>query len=158
MIMTDTTVTKSSLRADLKTSMLARDKVRTRTIRAILTAVTEAEVAGTEAVELDEAQVRDVVVREAKKRREAAEAYTAAGRDELADKEREESAVLADYLPQQLSADEITALVTRVITDTGSAGAGMRAMGQVMGQLTPLTKGRADGGVVASEVRRQLAG
>lgn len=152
-----TTVTKAQLRADLKTAMLARDKVRTRTIRAILTAITEAEVAGDAAVELDSTQVRDVVVREAKKRREAAEAYTAAGRDELAAKEHEENAVLADYLPQQMTAAEITALVTHVITETGSASAGMKAMGQVMGQLTPLTKGRANGSAVAAEVRAQLA-
>lgn len=156
--MSDETVTKARLRADLKTAMLARDKVRTRTIRAILTALTEAEVAGDTAVELAPTQVRDVVVREAKKRREAAEAYAVAGREELAGKEREESAVLADYLPQQMTPQEITAVVTQVISETGSAGAGMRAMGQVMGQLTPLTKGRADGGAIAAEVRRQLAG
>ncbi len=153
-----TTVTKAQLRADLKTAMLAREKVRTRTIRAILTAVTEAEVAGDAAIELDPTQVRDVVVREAKKRREAAEAYTAAGREELADKEREESAVLADYLPQQLSAEEITALVAQVIAETGAAGAGMKAMGQVMAKLTPVTKGRADGSAVAAAVRAQLTG
>ncbi len=156
--MTEGTVSKAQLRADLKTSMLAQDKVRTRTIRAILTAVTEAEVAGDEAIELDDTQVRDVVVREARKRREAAEAYTGAGREDLASKEREESAVLADYLPRQMTPDEISALVTQVLTDTGSAGAGMKAMGRVMGQLTPMTKGRADGGMVAAEVRRQIAG
>ena len=100
----------------------------------------------------------DVVIREAKKRREAEEAYAAAGRAELAEKERAESAVLADYLPSQLGADEISEIVARAIADTGAAELGPRGMGKVMAQVTPQTKGKADGAAVAAEVRRQLAG
>lgn len=152
----DTTVTKQRLRADLKTAMLARDKVATRTLRSVLTAVSEAEVAGDEAVTLSAEQVRDVLVKEAKKRKEAAEAYDAAGREELSSQERAESEVLARYLPTQMTPDEIAVLVQQVVAETGTAGAGMKAMGQVMGRITPITKGRADGAAVAAEVRRQL--
>ena len=93
---------------------------------------------------------------EAKKRREAAEAFADAGRTESADKERAEAAVIADYLPAQLGADEIAALVTEAVERTGAAGEGMRAMGKVMGALAAAGRGRADGGVVAAEVRKQL--
>ena len=124
----------------------------------VLSAISEAEVAGTEAVQLTEQQVLDVVIREAKKRREAEEAYVAAGRTELAEKERSESVVLAEYLPQQLSADEISAIVAAAIAQTGAAELGQRGIGKVMGAVTPQTKGKADGGAVAAEVRRQLGG
>ncbi len=149
-----TDVSKAQLRADLKTAMLGREKIRTRVIRSILAALTEAEVAGSEAVELTDEQVKDVIVKEAKKRREAAQAYTNADRTDLADKENEESAVLADYLPQPLSDAEVGELVRQAISDTGADS--MRSMGAVMGRLTPQTKGRVDGAAVAAEVRRQL--
>ncbi|GAA2092232.1 GatB/YqeY domain-containing protein [Microlunatus panaciterrae] len=148
---------KEQLRNDLTAAIKGRDKVRSGTIRMVLAAITEAEVAGKQAVELSEQQVIDVVVREAKKRREAEEAYTAAGRPELAEKERAEAEVLADYLPEQLTPEEITALVADAIEQSGAAEQGMRAMGKVMGLVTPATKGRADGGTVAAEVKRQLA-
>ena len=93
---------------------------------------------------------------EAKKRREAATAFDDAGRTEMAAKEQAEAAVIADYLPEQLDAEEIAALVTAAIEQTGAAGEGMRAMGRVMGVVQPQVKGRADGGAVAAEVRRQL--
>jgi uncharacterized protein len=99
-----------------------------------------------------------VVIREAKKRREAEEAYANAGRTELAEKEHAESEVLADYLPQQLTQDEIVAIVADAIASTGAAALGMKGMGKVMAQVTPQTRGRADGSVVAAEVRRQLSG
>ena len=149
---------KARLRTDLTAAIRGRDKLRSGTIRMVLSAISEAEVAGAEAVELSDQQVLDVVVREAKKRREAEEAYRAAGREELADKERAESGVLADYLPQQLSADEVSAIVAAAIEQTGAGELGPRGIGKVMGVVTPQTKGRADGGAVAAEVRRQLAG
>jgi uncharacterized protein YqeY len=136
---------KERLRSDLTEAIKGRDKVRSGTIRMVLTAITEAEVAGSEAVELSDQQVLDVVIKEAKKRREAEEAYVNAGRAELAEKEHAESQVLADYLPKQLSAF------------TGAGELGMKGMGKVMAQVTPQTKGRADGSVVAAEVRRQLS-
>lgn len=148
---------KERLRSDLTQSIKDRDKVRSGTIRMVLTAITEAEVAGSEAIELSDRQVLDVVIREAKKRREAEEAYANAGRTELAEKEHAESQVLADYLPQQLSQSEISALVSDAIAATGAAEVGIRGMGKVMAEVTPQTKGKADGSVVAAEVRRQLA-
>jgi uncharacterized protein YqeY len=147
---------KDRLRADLTTAMKARDEVTSSTLRMVLTAVTNAEVAGKEARELSDEDVLGVLTSEGKKRREAAEAFDEAGRKEQADKERAEAAVIAGYLPEQLSADEIRALVADAIAETGAAEQGMRAMGQVMGVLTPKIKGRADGGVVAAEVRSQL--
>ena len=149
---------KERLRADLTTAMKGRDKVRASRIRMVLTAVSEAEVAGSEATVLSDQQVLDVVIREAKKRREAEEAYAAAGRTELAEKEHAEGQVLADYLPAQLSAEEIRAIVTEAIAKSGAAALGAKGIGKVMGLVTPQTKGRADGATVAAEVRRQLAG
>jgi uncharacterized protein YqeY len=152
------TTLKERLRSDLTQSIKDRDKVKSGTIRMVLTAITEAEVAGSEAIELSDRQVLDVVIREAKKRREAEEAYTNAGRTELAEKEHAESQVLADYLPRQLTQSEISAIVSDAIAVTGAAEVGVRGMGKVMAQVTPQTKGKADGGVVAAEVRRQLSG
>lgn len=148
---------KERLRADLTEAIKDRNKVRSGTIRMVLTAISEAEVAGSEAVELSDQQVLDVVIREAKKRREAEEAYATAGRNELAEKEHAESEVLADYLPRQLTQAEVAALVADAIATTGAAELGMRAMGKVMATLAPETKGRADGSLVAAEVRRQLS-
>jgi uncharacterized protein len=148
---------KERLRSDLTDAIKGRDKVKSGTIRMVLTAITEAEVAGSEAIELSDQQVLDVVIKEAKKRREAEEAYANAGRTELAEKEHAESEVLADYLPRQLTEAEIAALVADAIATTGAAELGMRAMGKVMAQVTPQTKGRADGSVVAAEVKRQLS-
>lgn len=149
---------KERLRSDLTTAIKDRDKVRSGTIRMVLSAISEAEVAGASAVELSDSQVLDVVIREAKKRREAEEAYAGAGRTDLAERERAESAVLAAYLPQPLAGDEIAAVVAAAIEQTGAAALGMRGMGKVMDVVTPQTKGRADGAQVAAEVKRQLAG
>jgi uncharacterized protein YqeY len=149
---------KDRLRTDLTAAIRGRDKVRSGTIRMVLSAISEAEVAGSEAVELSDQQVLDVVIREAKKRREAEDAYLAAGRSELAEKERAEAGVLADYLPQPLSTEEVAAIVREAIERTGAAELGPRGIGKVMGVVTPQTKGKADGGAVAAEVRRQLAG
>lgn len=147
---------KEQLRSDLTTAMKARDAVRVRTLRMVITAITESEVSGSEAKELTDQQVLDVVIAQAKRRREAEAEFVKAGREDLAVKEREEAAVLADYLPQQLSADEIAELVAEVIAETGAAELGPRGIGKVMGVLTPRTKGKADGGAVAAEVKRQL--
>jgi len=147
---------KERLRTDMVAAMKARDAVRTSTLRMVLTAITEAEVAGKEAKQLTAEQELDVVIREAKKRRESEEAYADAGRTDLAEKERAELTVLEDYLPQQLGAEEIAELVRQAIAETGAAELGPRGIGKVMGVLTPKTKGRADGGAVAAEVRRQL--
>ncbi len=149
-------VLKDRLRADLTTSIKARDEVRSSTLRMVLTSITNAEVAGKESRELTDEDVLGVLTSESKKRREAAEAFSGAGRTEQAEKERAEAAVIADYLPQQMSEEEVEALVTATIDELGVREDGPRAMGRVMGTLTPKTKGRADGGVVAAAVRRQL--
>ncbi|MBE7324038.1 GatB/YqeY domain-containing protein [Nocardioides sp. Y6] len=147
---------KDRLRADLTAAIKARDEVRSSTLRMVLTAVTTAEVAGKEARELSDDDVMTVLTSEAKKRREAATAFADAGRTEMAEKEKAEAAVIADYLPTPLTEEEISALVTAAIEKTGAAADGMKAMGKVMGVVTPQVKGRADGGAVAAEVRRQL--
>lgn len=147
---------KDRLRADLTASMKGREQLRASTLRMVLAAVTNAEVAGKQARELSDDEVQAVVAAEAKKRRESAEAFASGGRQELAEKETAEAAILADYLPEQMSADEIAAVVAEVVEHTGAAGEGMKAMGRVMGAVQPRVKGRADGGAVAAEVRRQL--
>jgi hypothetical protein len=145
---------KDRLRADLNTAMRARDQVRLRTLRMALTSITNEEVAGASARDLSDEEIVKVLTREAKKRREAAEAFGAAGRDEQAAAERAEGDVLAGYLPAQLDDDELDALVSDAIAETGAVG--MKGMGQVMKVLTPRVAGRADGARVAAEVRRRL--
>jgi uncharacterized protein YqeY len=146
---------KERLRADLNAAMRARDQVRMRTLRMALSSITNEEVAGAAARQLSDDEVMKVLTREARKRREAAEAFGAAGRDEQAAAERAEGEVLAGYLPAQLSDDELSALVAAAIAETGATG--MPGMGQVMKTLTPRIAGRADGARVAAEVRRRLS-
>ena len=149
---------KDRLRADLTTAMKARDEVRSSTLRMVLTAITNAEVSGKQARELSDDEIIGVLSSEAKKRREAAAAFAEGGRTEMAEKETAEAAVIADYLPEQLSDEEIADLVTSAIAQAGVREEGMKAMGKVMGMVQPQVKGRADGAAVAAEVRRQLAG
>jgi uncharacterized protein len=146
---------KERLRADLTSAMRARDQVRLRTLRMALTSITNEEVSGAAARELSDDEIVKVLTREAKKRREAAEAFAAAGRAEQAAAERAEGEVLADYLPRQLTDEEVSQFVTAAIAETGAAG--MPAMGKVMKVVTPQVAGRAEGSRVAAEVRRQLA-
>ena len=155
--MADMSALKDQLRADLTTSMKARDTERSGTLRMLMTAIGNAEVAGKDRVELNDEQVLAVLATEAKKRREAAVAFDEGGRTEMADKERSELEVIVTYLPEQLSDAEIADIVTKAVEQTGAAGEGMKAMGKVMGIVSPQVKGRADGGAVAAEVRRQLA-
>ena len=147
---------KERLRADLNTAMRARDPVRLRTLRMVLTSITNEEVSGDTARELSDDEIVKVLIREARKRREAAEAFESAGRAEQAAAERAEGDVLAGYLPAQLTDDELTAIVSAAIAETGATG--MPGMGMVMKTVTPRVAGRADGARVAAEVRRQLTG
>jgi uncharacterized protein YqeY len=146
---------KDRLRADLNAAMKARDELTTGTLRMALTAVTTEEVAGKQARQLSDADVVSVLVREAKKRREAAEAFAAAGRPELAERERREGQVLDRYLPAQLSDDELTELVRTAITETQASS--LQQLGAVMKSVQPRVAGRADGKRVSDEVRRQLS-
>jgi uncharacterized protein len=145
---------KEKLRGDLAASMKARDALRMRTLRMVLTAITNEEVAGAAARELSDAEVTTVLTRETRKRREAAEAFEAGGRQDKADAERAEAEVIAEYLPAQLTDAELADLVAAAIAETGAAGP--RGMGQVMKTVTPKVAGRAEGARVAAEVRRQL--
>jgi len=145
---------KDRLRTDLTAAMKARDEVTVRTLRMALTSVTKEEVAGSSARELSDDEVLAVLTREAKRRREAADAFAAAGREEQAAAERAEGAVLDAYLPAQLTDAELGDLVAAAIEETGASGP--RAMGQVMKAVTPRVAGRAVGARVAAEVRRRL--
>ena len=148
---------RDRLRADLTIAMKGRDELRSSTLRMLLAAITNAEVAGKQPRELSDDDVVGVLSTEAKKRREAAEAFDDAGRADQAAKERAEASVIAEYLPEQLSGEEVVALVAETIESLGAGGEGMRAMGKVMGALQPQVRGRADGAAVAAEVRRQLS-
>ncbi len=154
--MTSMSALKDRMRSDLTTAIKARDEIRSSTLRMVLTAITNAEVAGKEARELTDDDIIAVLSTEAKKRREAAMAFEDGNRPEQAAKERAESAVIADYLPQQLEPREIAEIVSAAIEQVGAAGEGRKAMGKVMGVVTPQVKGKADGAAVAAEVRRQL--
>jgi hypothetical protein len=147
---------KDRLQQDLTTAMKARDELRTATLRMVLTAVKTEEVSGGAARELGDDEVLKVLAREAKKRRESAEAYVSAGRQELADREVAEGAVIDAYLPAQLSDDELAALVAAAVAEAGATGP--QQMGAVMKLVTPRVAGRAEGGRVAAAVKRALAG
>lgn len=145
---------KTRLQSDLTTALKAHDELRLATVRMTLAAVRSEEVAGKQARELSEDDVVRVITREAKKRRESAEAFAAAGRPELAERERAEGAVLDEYLPTQLSDDELAHLVRTAVAEAGADGP--RAMGAVMKLVQPAVAGRADGRRVSDEVKRQL--
>jgi uncharacterized protein YqeY len=150
---------KDQLRADLTAAMKARDELVKATLRMTLTAIGNAEVAGTEARELDDAEVLQVITKEAKKRAESAEAYAAAGREDLASQERAEGEVLARYLPTQLDDDELAAIAREAVEQTAAEFGeqpGPRQMGQVMKKATAAAAGRADGRRVAAAVKALL--
>lgn len=148
---------KAQLKQNLTTAIKARDEVTTATLRMVLTAITNEEVSGKAARVLSDEDVVTVLGREAKKRRESAEAYDTAGRRDLADRERAELEVLTGYLPQALTDDEVNAIVAAAVqTIAGSGVTGGAAMGAVMKLVTPQVKGRADGGQVAGIVKAAL--
>ena len=147
---------KEKLQNDLTAAMRARDEVRSGTIRMVLTAIKNEEVAGKEARELSDAEVITVLSREAKKRREAAEAYEQAGAADRAANEKAEGSIIAEYLPAQLSEQEIKDLIAAAIAETGAAGP--QQMGLVMKSIQPKIAGKADGGVVSSLVKAALSG
>lgn len=154
-----TTTLKSRLHDDLTAAIKARDELRSSTLRLTITAISKEEVAGESARELSDADVEKIIAREAKKRREAAEAFDKGGRTEQAERERAEGEVLAGYLPQPLTDDELDALVAEAVREAVAGGAeGPRAMGAVMKIVNPKIAGRAEGGRVAAAVKRQLAG
>jgi uncharacterized protein YqeY len=146
---------KEKLQSDLTEAIRSRNEVVSGTVRMLLAAITNEEVAGKAAKVLTDVEIITVLSREAKKRREAVEAYTQAKRDDLASREKAEAAVIASYLPEQLSEDEIKKLIANAIAETGANGPA--GMGLVMKVLQPKIAGKADGGVVSGLVKAVLA-
>ena len=147
---------KEKLQNDLTEAMRARDEVRSSTIRMVLTAIKNEEVSGKEARNLSDAEIITVLSREAKKRREAAEAFEQAGAKDRADNEKAEGVIIAGYLPEQLSEAELKEMIASAIKETGATGP--QQMGLVMKSIQTKIAGRADGGTVSSLVKAALSG
>jgi uncharacterized protein YqeY len=148
---------KQTLRTDLTAALKARQQVDVDAIRMAIAAISTAEVAGKRARELTDDEVIAVLVREVKKRDEAAEAFRAGGREESALEEEAQADVLRRYLPQPLTEQEMQALVAAAVEQATAEGlSGGRAMGRVMGLLKEPTAGRADGAAVAAAVKARL--
>ena len=145
---------KESLRSDLTEAIRGRDEITSSTIRMVLTAITNEEVAGKQARVLSDDEIITVLSREAKKRREASEAFENAGRADKAALEKAEGVVIAKYLPAQLSVDEIKKIIADAVTSTGASGPA--DMGKVMGAVKPLIAGKADGSIVSTLVKEAL--
>ena len=145
---------KETLQADLTEAIRGRNEIVSGTIRMVLTAITNEEVSGKEARVLTDAEIITVLSREAKKRREAAEAFADAGRADKAALEKSEGEVIAKYLPEQMSEDEIKKLIHAAIAQTGASGPG--DMGKVMGVIKSQVAGKADGGTVSGIVKAAL--
>lgn len=145
---------KENLRSDLTEAIRGRDEITSSTIRMVLTAITNEEVSGKEARVLSDDEIITVLSREAKKRREASEAFDNAGRADKAALEKAEGEVIAKYLPAQLSVDDIKKIISDAIASTGAAGPA--DMGKVMGAVKPLIAGKADGSIVSTLVREAL--
>ncbi|OIQ80371.1 yqey-like protein [mine drainage metagenome] len=145
---------KATLQTDLTRAIKHRDEIRMATIRMMLSAITNEEVSGKSLRVLTDAEVITVLTREAKKRKEAAEAFAQGDRPDRAAREQAEGEIIAEYLPEQLSAEELAKLVAEAIAESGASGPA--AMGAVMKVLTPKIAGRAPGGDVAAAVKTAL--
>ncbi len=155
---TDPVSIKSRLQSDLTASMKARDELTTSTIRMLRAAIMNAEVAGSEAIELTDEQAIAVLQSEAKKRAEAADVYEQAGRADSAAKERAELVVIERYLPAAMSDDDLQAIVSEEVGKAAASGAeGQRAMGQVIKAVRERAGAAADGGRIAAMVKSALA-
>lgn len=149
---------KAQLQADLTAAIKSRNELASSTLRMVLTAVTNEEVSGKEVRVLSNEDVLTVLTREAKKRKESAAAYADAQRPELADRENAELAVITAYLPEQISEEELNAIVAAAVATVAESGVtGGAALGAVMKIVQPQVKGRADGGAVAGKVKAALA-
>ncbi len=145
---------KSKLQSDLNDAIKSRNTVVAETIRMVLSAITNEEVAGKEKKELSDAEVITVLTREAKKRREAAEAFEQGGRADRAAAERAEGEVIAGYLPEQLSENDLNKLIAETVAAVGASGPA--DMGKVMGALKAKVAGKADGALVSTLVKAAL--
>ena len=144
---------KDQLKDQQKLAMLARDKARLGAIRLLMAEIKQREV--DTRIELNDEDILAVVTKMVKQRRDSISQFEAAGRQDLADKESGEILVLQEFLPQQLTADEIAALIEQAITESGAAV--MADMGKVMAVLKPKIQGRADVGAVSAQVKTRLA-
>lgn len=147
---------KEVLKGDLTAVIRSRDELKSGTIRMVLTAITNEEVSGKTARTLTEPEIITVLSREAKKRREAAEAFAEAGHSDRAEREKLEGEFIITYLPAQLSEEEIKKLIQEAITESGASGPA--GMGQVMKIISPKIAGKADGGTVSALVKSALTG
>lgn len=147
---------KEQLQSDLTEAIRSRNQIVSGTIRMVLTSIRNEEVSGKEERTLSDAEIITVLTREGKKRREAAEAFADAGRADKAELEKSEGEVIAQYLPAQMSEDDVKKLVAAAIAQSGATGPG--DMGKVMGILKPQVAGKADGGLVSGLVKAALAG
>ena len=147
---------KERLHSDLTEAIRSRDELRSGTIRMVLTAITNEEVSGKSARVLSDAEIITVLSREAKKRREAADAFKDAGRADRAEQETKEGRVITEYLPEQLSQEDITKIIADAIAETGASGPA--GMGLVMKAIQPKVAGKADGGIISGLVKAALTG
>ena len=147
---------KGTLQSDLTEAIRSRDELKSGTIRMVLTSITNEEVSGKIARTLTEPEIITVLSREAKKRREAAQAFADGGRPDRAEREKLEGEFITGYLPAQLSAEEIKAMITLAIAQSGAAGPA--GMGVVMKIISPEIAGKADGGLVSTLVKAALMG
>ena len=149
---------KDQIQSDLTDAIKTKDQLRAGTLRMVLAAITNEEVSGKEAKTLNDQELMTVLNREAKKRKEASVAYVEAKRQDLADKENAELAVIQSYLPEALSADALAKIISDAVNEVKASGqSGPSAMGAVMKLVTPQVTGRADGGQVAAAVKAALA-
>ena len=145
---------KEQLTDDLKDAMRRKDALRRSTIRFLLSAIHNDEIA--RQTDLDEAGVIQVLTKQAQQRRDSIESFKGAGRQDLVDKEQSELDIIAAYLPEQMSEDEVKALVQQALADSGATGP--QDMGKVMKELMPKTRGKADGKMVSTLVNEALRG
>ncbi|TFW70055.1 glutamyl-tRNA amidotransferase [Methylotenera oryzisoli] len=143
---------KAQISEDMKTAMRAKDSVRLGAIRLLQAAIKQREV--DERIELDDSNVIAVIEKMLKQRRDSIAAYESANRHDLADVEKFEVTVLQTYLPQQLTEDEIKAILEKVVVDTGASG--IKDMGKVMAEIKPLVAGRADMGKISGLIKTRL--
>ncbi|MEY4311969.1 MAG: hypothetical protein RLZZ571_739 [Actinomycetota bacterium] len=149
---------KDQIQSDLTDAIKGKDQLRAGTLRMVLAAITNEEVSGKEAKTLNDQELMTVLNREAKKRKEASVAYVDAKRQDLADKENAELAVIQSYLPEALSSDALAKIISDAVSEVKASGqSGPSAMGAVMKLVTPQVTGRADGGQVAAAVKAALA-
>ena len=144
---------KSLIKTQVTISMKDGDKFRTTVLRMILAEIQKIEIE--EKSDLDELQITSILEKMIKQRNDAISQFEQAKRQELADKEKQEIEIIKEFLPEQMSDEEVTELVSKIISEVGAQD--MKDMGKVMGSLKPLISGKADTGVVSQLVKKALS-